>query len=522
MQSVSAAWSAEEIDSARSIEQNLQISWHNQSTLGSVTFTIGVSRIGGNDIIGINPGAIGSPGIYKYFDETQYVTSLSWERGLKIPQGGLSMAMADAKLDNTSGRFTPRYMGGSSELYTAIEPNKPAIINAGFNFGGIAQVIPQFSGIVHDQPQVDMRSRTVSLSLRDYVDFFSNKYLDQAVMFTAQRTDRVIGNLLAQLGMSTAQYELDEGINTIPFGVFDVGVKFADAIDQLVAAENGQFYQDEQGIFRFENRQHWYSDPYNSPQRIIYTAQVLDAQAPSDDHLINVIEVKTPIYKKIPESVIFKSAFSDSMTLPAGQDTDIFVNFTDPTLSINTPTQSGASSYFKVNAATDGSGSDLTSSVTISKSYVFAQSAKFTFHNASASTGYITDLQVTGRQAKQVKQIDYKDQDNSSITAFQERPFIIDNPFIQNESWAASLASLLLGQYSDIENLQIIKIRAIPELQLGDLISWQGHYWRIYNIKATLDPSMGFVQELTMLQRPIVHYFTIGVSTIGGTDQIAP
>lgn len=521
MQSVSSGWTAEERDSVRKIAQNLQVSWHRESTLGNRTFTIGVSIIGGPDIIGINPGAVGSPGNYKYFDESQYVQSLSWERGLKLPVGGLTMAMAEAKLDNTSGRFTPRYMGGTSELYTAIQPNKPAIINAGFNFG-VDQTIPQFAGFVHDQPKVDQRSRTLSLNMRDYTDFFAEKYLDQAVMFTAQRTDTVLGTLLSQLGMSTAQYDLDEGINTIPFGVFDVGVKFSDAIDQLVAAENGQFYQDESGIFRFENRQHWYSMTYNTPQRTIYTAQVLESQAPGDDHLINIVEIKTPVYQKIPESVIYKSAFADALTIPANSDQDIFVNFSDPTLSVTVPTGSGTASYFKANSSSDGSGSDLTGNLTIVRSYVFAQSARFTFHNSSGSAAYITDLVITGRQAKQVKQIDYRDKDSSSVTAYQERPLTINNPFIQNDSWAASLASLLLGQYSDVENIQVIKIRAIPELQVGDLISWQGHYWRIYDIKAKLDPSEGFTQELTMLQRPIVSYFTIGISTVGGTDQIAP
>ena len=81
---------------------------------------------------------------------------------------------------------------------------------------------------------------------------------------------------------------------------------------------------------------------------------------------------------------------------------------------------------------------------------------------------------------------------------------------------------MILNDFSDPENLQVITIRAIPELQLFDLISWQGRYWRIFDIKATIDPSVGFVQELTLLQRTIKTYFRIGISTIGGDDKISP
>jgi hypothetical protein len=81
---------------------------------------------------------------------------------------------------------------------------------------------------------------------------------------------------------------------------------------------------------------------------------------------------------------------------------------------------------------------------------------------------------------------------------------------------------MLLDDFSTPENIQRITIRAVPELQLGDLISWQGRYWRVYDIKSTLDASSGYIQEILIMQRTIASYFRIGISTIGGTDKIAP
>lgn len=522
MQSVSAAFTAEEKDTIRKIVQSLQVSWHNQSLLGAKTFTIGVSLIGGDDFIGVNPGAVGSPGNYRYFDESQYVMSLGWERGLNMPMGGLVKAMAEAKLDNTSGRFTPRSIGGRSELFTAIQPGKPAVINAGFNYSGIDQMLPQFAGIVSSQPKISVRDKIMQLKMEDYVYYFQNKKLNTSIVFTGQRTDEVLTTLFSQLGMSTAQYDFDTGINIIPFGNFDVDTTFAEAINDIVQAENGHLYQDETGIFKFINRQHWDTAPYNSVQKIITTAMVINSEVTDDSHIINVVEVNSQAYQKQPEQIIFRLNPFDALPIKAGQNTEYFVNFADPVLSMTTPTNGGTASYFQAFSASDGSGTDLTSNISVVSVSRFAQAAKIVFRNTGVSDAFMTNLVITGRVARSVSQIYTKATIGNSITAYQEQVLTINNRFIQNQSWAESFANMIVEDFANPENLQKLTVKAMPDLQMGDLISWQGRYWRVYDIKTTLDPSVGFIQELLILQRTINSYFRIGISTIGGTDKIAP
>lgn len=511
-QDVTAAWTAEERDSVRNIAQNLQVSWKKESSLGNRTFTIGVSLIGGDDVIGINPGAIGSPGNYTYFDESDYVMGLSWERSLNLPTGGLSVGFAEADLDNTSRRFTPDYMGGQSEISTAILPRRPFIINAGFNFDGIDQTIPQFTGILKTSPKINVRGSQADLAGADYVDFFSNRYLDQEVMFTGQTTDQVYETLLQSLGLSTAQYDLDPGISVIPFGLFEKGTRYSDIFHDLAVAENGQFYQDEYGIFRFDNRQHWDSSPFTEVQRVITTGQVINAELFDEDHIINVVEVKSKPRAKDIEQQIFSLAAP--VEVRTGVNTELFVNFDNPILEIT-------SINFVANTLEDESGTNITTSVSIVSQDKFATALKLVFNNSGAN-GFITKLTMFGRPAKVYTDLYYRAQDDSSVTAYEERPLILENNYIQSPSWANSYAQMILNDYAEPENLQRITIRAVPELQLGDLISWQGRYWRIYGIRAKLDPSEGFVQELKIVQRTIVSYFRIGISTIGGEDQIAP
>lgn len=512
MQNVSVAWSVEEQDTVRRIAHSLLVSWHKQTTIGNKTWTIGVSTIGGPDVIGINPGAVGGPGIYKYFDESVYVKSLEWERSLNMPVGGMTKALAEAVLDNTSGRFLPRYMGGASELYTAILPRRPAIINAGFNYDGVDNLIPQFSGVFDKYPQVNKRTGQVSLSMADYIDFFKEKKLDQTAMFTGITTDVLIENLFTQLGMSTAQYDLDPGINVIPFALLEKGASFSDKINKLVQSENGHLYQDEEGIFRFENRQHWDSPPFTQVQRVIPTSQVINAEAPNEDHIINMIEVKGSNRAKQPVQPLINS--TDPTVIQPASQVELFFSYEDPVLQVITPTPGGTDSFFE----------SLGGIISIKSIDNFAQATKIVFQNTSSTeAGTITRVFISGRPAKQVGEIYYRGKRDASITAYEERPLTIENEYVADPTWAASLAEMLLEDFSQIENLQRITIRSIPELQLGDLISWGGRYFRIYDIKTKLDPSVGFIQELAILQKRVINsYFRVGVSLVGGSDKISP
>lgn len=514
MQTTNAAFTAEEKDRVRKPAQNLQVSWKKESTLGNRTFTIGVSTIGGDDVIGINPGAIGSPGNYKYFDETDYVMRLAWERSLVFPKGGLSVALAEAELDNTSQRFTPNYLGGSGELFTAILPSRPMIIGAGFEVEGIDYTIPQFSGVMNRPPTVNTRERSVSLSAADYNNFFANRFLDQEIMFTDLRTDQVYEQLLQSMGLATAQYSLEEGLNTIPFGLFERGTQYSQIFNDLAEAENGQFYQDESGIFRFENRHHWNNAPHSTVQKTIFTAQVIDTEAPDFDHVINTVEVKSDLIAEQINQVIYTLA--EPITLAPNTTTSFFVDFGDPVTSVDTPTD------YNVNTNSDGtSGTDITASVTITKIDKFARAAKIIMSNASASIGYLTELNITGTPVKKTGDLYFREKNGISVTAYDEQLLTIENKYIQDQDWAESYALMILQDYAQPNSIQVLTIRAMPDLQVGDLIAWQGRDRRVLGIRSRYDSSQGFVQDLTTIIQSIRTYFRIGISTIGGPDAIA-
>lgn len=513
MQTVAAAFQAEESDTDRKIVQSTQVAWKKSFQSTIKFFTIGVSTIGGNDLIPAPDSAPSQWNYYQYDDDSAYITGLEYERELQEPTGGLTAGMAEAHFNNTSGRYTPRTFGGSSAIFTAVDkPARPFVINAGFNYSGIDNTIPQFVGLTDRQTKIDMRNKTATIQGTDFVGFLQSKYVDNSVMFTTQRTDQIIASTLTTLGFSTAQYDLDAGINIVPFAEINAGDKFGPFIHKLVQAENGNFYQDETGKIRFQNRQAWNNAPYNSVQRIISTGQVIQQSNPNYDHLINVVEVISKPRAKQPNQLVF--SMSGTKEMPAGQ-TEMFIQFDDPMLSIDAP-------VYVANTLAGGTGTVTTSSLLVKYQSNFARTTKLTFNNISGATMFITAMTMYGRPAKVTADIYTRQQDDSSVTAYTERPYKIDNEYIGSQDWANSYAQMILGDYSEPNKLQNLTIRAIPELQFGDMISWQGRYWRVYGIKTKLDVSSGYVQDIKLVQKTIVDYFRIGFSTVGGSDKIAP
>lgn len=507
-----AQFTVESRETARKVAANVQVSWKKAIDDSITFFTIGVSSIGGDDVIAGSQGTPSEWNQYIYEDETDNLLSIDYERGLNIPLGGLRKGLFNVVLDNTSDRYLPDYMGGSSALFTAQLPRRPVIINAGFNYNGIDNLLPQFVGISTEKPSINRRNKTTTIKGSDFLEFLQGRYLDETAMFTGKRSDEVISDALTTLGYSTSQYDLDTGINIIDFGIFKKGTTYASMFDKLAKAEYAHMYQDEEGVIRFENRMHWNSSPHTDIERTIFTADVFDAMSISDDHLINVVEVTA--HPRVKESEEYLFVLQVPVLLEVG-DNEFFVDYEDPVLEVEGQTFSANSNEF-------GTGADRTDDVTIKSQSDFAETTKYVLENNNAGLVWLTDFSVTGRPAKIKEEIYVRKQDDSSVTAFEEQSLKVENDFIQSQSWAESYAQMLLDDFAEPENLQQLRIRAMPELQLGDQISWQGKYWRIWDIATTIDPAVGFVQDIKLLKRTIVSYFQIGVSTIGSSDQIAP
>src|SRR3972149_1876055 len=258
------------------------VAWTRQVSVDTYAI-IGTSTIGGLDIVkGTGDVAINEADSYYYFDETARVIRLEYERRLVERIGGTSIAMADIVLDNTDLRFTPDY---NATIGTALKPNRPMKIFIGFQVLGQTKTIPIIEGLTM-QPKEDKLKRIVTISAYDFMKSLNEKP-QETTIYTNQRSDQIIQDILSRAGVGSNNYVLDQGLNTIGFAWFEKGQTAGNRIRQICEAEDAIFYQDETGILRFENRDKYSKFPYNAPVWDIEPDDILEWQQETNSEIIN-------------------------------------------------------------------------------------------------------------------------------------------------------------------------------------------------------------------------------------------
>lgn len=501
-------------------------------------FTIGQSLIGGDDVIKGEGDVVQEWDKYDYTDYSDRVISVEWARQTDFPYT-VTTAIADIVMDNHDDYFTPN---AGSEVENKILPGRPVRISAGF--GG--ENLPVFVGLTEKQVDLDHNNKTAKFHCVDFFSSLFEKPLDEAVIYQDETISFVIGELLQLAGLSALQYDLDTSFNSVSFAFFDKGEKFGDAIRKLVQADLGTMFMDEHGVIRFKNRQ-------NFDDTSVYTfteTNINKLETKKQDDLVNVFEVKSKVREVQELQKIWES--SQATLVQVGESVEVWADFQDPVTSCNDPSYSVSpsttDSSFTTTLESTGEGTAYTD-ITLSDSDLFSKSLKMTFTNGGASDAYIRNVQLWGTPAKVVQELYVREQNDDSVENFGERVQTIENDYITEESTASSLALLLLNQSSEYGEIKDMEVKGTPAIQLDDQITvslaggsfvdtipWGlllsltktvsdvGEIGGDFAVTKTAN-YMGagqYRQTLTVKPRAILDYFTIGVSTVGGGDVIAP
>jgi len=478
-------------------------------------FTIGVSTIGGEDIIKGEGDVVQEWDKYQYSDYSNRLLSMEWQRQVD-PVTSLSMAMADFEFDNHDKYFTPHQ--ANSPIKDYILPYRPVKLFAGFG----NEAVPAFIGLTEKMPVIDEKRKTAKFHAIDFFYSLMNRPLDETVMLENVRTDEAFDELLQVAGLSATQYDLDLGFNIINFVYFEKGTKLGTAVGELLEAEMGRMYMDENGIIRFKNRQNFSSVPIYTFDK---TNNIIDIQTKKQDEIYNVIEIIAQVREVQAKQKFWE--LQEAIVVPAGSSVEIWADFEDPVTTVDNPVYitSATTSLFTANTEEDGSGTNDGTSITLTDIDKFAKSAKMIFTNGAAYALYITTLELFATPAKIVKEIYVREQDDVSIAKYDERVLRIENNFINNETEAQSKAKIMLADNSTYGDIQQVEVKGNFALQLDDPVSIEvDGVYDTYVITKILNRIMAgkFTQILSVKRKEFQTYFTIGVSTIGGDDVIAP
>lgn len=524
-QSVSAKFASLAAADMQILAYNAMIAWLKtfDDTIGF--FTIGTSTIEGKDVI---KGAADNILIFdqfKYYDESDHLLALEYERAFDLPLSGLSKALATINLHNFDDKYT--YLKDATIGAGVTLPKRPIKLSLGFK-DNVQELLQIFVGYTK-VPVFDYKNRRLAIKAADAMDYIYNYTFEASTMWVNQRTDQIIAAILQAIGFTSNQYSLDAGLNTVPFAWADKGDKAGPLLKDLCEAELGHIFISETGVVTYQNRNNWASSQSLITEKFD-DDNIIDLTSGDVDKVINVVEVNSAVREVQALQPVW--TMQGALELPPASSVEVWPDFADPCTTVDDMlgTNPITDSYFRANSASDGSGTDKTDLVTVSFTD-FAKSAKVIFTNTTGFTVYITEAQVWGTPAKVTETIYLKEQDDASIAKYEEHPLEIKNNFVSSNELAQDIIDYVLATWPDGLNVLQLQVKGNPQRQLGDFVYLETNrltggrfFGHIVGITGKLEPGK-FKQTIDLLgyytQNKGSNIFTIGLSTIEGTDQIA-
>lgn len=502
---------------ARQLRWQLLISWKRSQSGGGVTVP-GSSLIGGTDKLGGVTNVATPADYFDYFDETVNLIRFEFDRKVEEPLGGMSLCIGSILLQNTDSRFTPNK---NATVGTAILPNRPLKFNLGFYVNGTTQkLISIFKGLTF-QPKENKMDSSCAIDAYDYMRFI-NDYALESTMYIDQRSDEIITDILTTVGFAATQYVLDEGLNTIGYAWFEKGDTAGERIRKICEAEEATFYQDEDGILRFENRRHFSVSPHNISVWDFDPDDIISWEQDDSTPIINSVIVKSKPRHVEGVQEIWRDGIEEVLT--GGESKDIWINFENPITSMETPVEDVDYSAYTL---TDGGGSNVSANITVTVT-LFTTTAKITIENTATTTAYVNLLRLRGAPALITSEVNQLFEDTDSISKYSRQQLVIENDFIDDEDFAKYYSSTLVRKYKNpLRRIKIV-VQGVPQIQLRDKVrvydidtSAYKNY-RVMQIKGLLAEGL-FTQELTLREITIGEadsFAIVGIATIDNIYEI--
>lgn len=511
----------------RPLALDARVSWSKKRSDNVQWFTLDSSQLDGTDILATNDNdPIQLWDAYEWDSVREDVIGMSWERSVEFPYN-VQSAICDLTLNNTHQRYT--YTNEQSPYFEQILPKRPMRTFAGFVIDGTPSVVPVFVGLTQSIPKYSgTNDSTATLTAMDFLSEIGNMSLNQTVVLRDVRTDIVIAQILDQFGLDPAMYSLSEGSNIIPFAYFAKGKNAGNALRELVQAENGSLWLNEQGIIRFEPRGGSIAIDDAMTFRPNDIIEIKPSQA---NGIINRVRVSSevravqdfqPIFSASNDSGFDQSADDDPYRCSRGT-TVIWLKFDDPIWSaVTTPKMSAEdTSNF---TAVDLDGNAITSGVNITGE-LLGESMKLTITNANQTAVSLNWLEIWGEPAKVIDQIEYDAHDDESIEVFGENVLeITDNNYFGNYESIDHFAEDILRRRAQYSPTLTVQVKGNPALQLRDNVAITGTdrfdgRWEVVGIKSKIDEQNGYSCELTLEEG--IYAFVLDRSQLDGKDLLA-
>lgn len=510
----------------RPLDWEVGISWTKRRNANTSWFTLDSSTLDGPDLLADNDNnAIQLWDAYDYQLQRDRVIDMSVSRSVEFPYN-IQSAVCDLTLNNYDGLFS--FKNPTSPISENILPARPLRAYLGFKGAGVT---PVFVGLTQSVPDYSGTNNTIaSLTAMDFLSTIGEMSLRNMVMMKNARTNEVIAVILQQFGLEPHMYSLDQGLNIIPFVYFESGKNAGNALKELIQAENGAMWIDEQGIIRFTPR----TSGLGSTSVMRFDKNNIISIKPSQTAgIVNRVHVEADVRGVKEYQQIFvanndmgyqSDAEDDQYRLSANGGTTIWLSFDDPIWSAKTNLELGESEDSSSFTVLNLSGESITSGITATGT-LFADAMKLEFTNENNFPVSVNYLQIWGEPAKVAgtsPTIKYTAEDEESIEHFGVQELsITDNTCFGNQQNIDAFATDILKRYAEYSPTLELSVKGDPSLQIRDIVTLDGTKydgtWLVNAISHQLSSS-GLATTITVVRAEIQTAFILNQSVLDGKD----
>lgn len=358
-------------------------------------------------------------------------------------------------LDNEDGRYD--VYNTSSDLYPNIGPARKVIISC----RKTDVDYPVFAGrIAEAYPVVRGDRKYYFVRAVDGMRELGERAVSVSLQFT-RRIDLGIGDVLDAANWDW-DYDLESTPDFLPY--FWCDSKPARTVIQALSdAALGLFFVAAEGTAKFYNR-------YRSGTPVVTLSEVelgkdITVQQPWEVVYNRVSIISHP---RTEQSTSELWRLYDTPSLAPGEEIEIWARFTydgESVPVVSTVTLLAGTDYI-ANSASDGSGSDLTSSISTQVT-LFSESAKIRVWNIGTELAYITTLKVRGVPVAALGEVKTVSEDTNSQNLYGLRDLKLDSEWMQDTNRAAEFAKFLKTQYSAPTEFPGVDLINRPEKQFA-------------------------------------------------------
>jgi len=415
---------------------------------------------------------------------TDRVLSITTERGRESANqltGKSSAGKLVAFINNESGDYSP--FNASSGLYGNLLPGRAVKLMLGVG-GEFAYTFPFdftdtaiWSGTLQSiEPIVNVNQiNQVRLTAIGPLGTIGRK-LVQIANQTNKRTDELIGTILTSAGFSGTDRDLEQGQTTVA-AYWNNGTDALRAVREMEETEGGFIYEAKDGKIKFEDRNFRMTNPKATISRLTlsdhsstdYPYEKINQADPLpsifNDFRANIRVTTTA---SIATLWTHPETGSSSPLIEAGATNIYWAQYPPPTdgvfasaiaaqVAVSEWTTPVKTTDVVVNTAADGSGSNITSDLTIA-AVKYSNSMQISITNGNAADGYITAFKARGTTVVSSDPTMLVAEDSDSQDKYLKRTY---------PSWPKWIPSSLEAQHWVNTKLSIYK-DPMPQL----VISW--------------------------------------------------